>query len=564
MTKASREGSGPASGESERSAGRGASTVASGILASRLMGFVREASLAFFFGAGPHSDVFRTALRGPNLIQNLLGEQTLSAAFIPIYSRLVAEGRDEDAGRFAGAIFGLLLALTAVVSAVGVLLAEPIVAVLAPGYLGDAARISAGVAEVDRYPLAVAAVKIIFPMTALLVLSAWSLGILNSHRRFFLPYFAPVLWNASIIAALWWIGPGDRDRLLLAGCIGALVGGGLQFLVQLPLVARVLNGFRFSLSPRVGGVKEAIGAFAPLTAGRGAVQLSSYLDQFLASFLAAGALAALGWAQILYILPISLFGMSVAAAELPELAVRTDRPRREEMRLRLEDGLRRMLFLTVPTVLGYLLFGFLIVGGLYRRGSFRLDDNWLVYLVLCGYTVGLLASNSSRVVNNVFFALGKTAIPARIAIERVVLSGVLGTAGMLWLDRYSVTAALGLSVGQRELRLGALGLALAAGVTSWYELARLARALGKELPSFEAPLRYVGRASAAAAVGALPALAVWYLLPDLPLVLGACIVLAVYALSYFAVAKQLGLDELQTWLGAFSRRRPKNRGRGDE
>ena len=373
-----------------------ASRVALGILTSRAFGFLRESVLAFFFGAGPHADVFRIALRGPNVLQNLLGEQTLSASFIPIYTRMVGAGKEEEAGRFAGAILGLLLAVASSVALLGVLLAEPIVAVLAPGYLGDAARLAAGTAEVDRYGLAVTAVRIVFPMTAVLVLSAWSLGVLNSHRRFFLAYFAPVLWNISIIAALWlaaytgWQALGGperamaqtafRDRLLIGACIGALVGGLLQFMVQLPLVLRLLKGFRLSVSTRVEGVSQALAAFAPLAAGRGAVQLSGYLDLVLASFLVPGAIAALGWAQILYLLPIALFGVSVAAAELPELSVRTSPSERAGLDQRLDASIRQMAFLTVPTVVGYLCLGFTFVGGLFRRGSFGLQDLALIHI----------------------------------------------------------------------------------------------------------------------------------------------------------------------------------------
>ena len=320
------------SSESPRSPVGGAQRVALGMAASKIAGFAREIGLAYYFGVGPHTDVFRTALRGPNLLQNLLGEQSLSASFIPVYSRMISSGRSEDAGRFAGAIFGLLLALTAALQLTGVVLAEPVVTLVAAGYLTDAAGVATGERSVDRFPLAVRAVRIMFPMAGVLVLSAWSLGILNSHRRFFLPYLAPALWNAAIITALIIVGgqlnlqPGlatdsrDLDRLLIAGCVGALVGGVLQFLIQLPLVFRCLRGFRISFSHRVAGVGEALKAFVPLLAGRGAVQLSGYLDLLLASFLVAGALAALGWAQTLYLLPIGLFGMSVAAAELPELS----------------------------------------------------------------------------------------------------------------------------------------------------------------------------------------------------------------------------------------------------
>lgn len=556
--------------------GGGATRVALGIFSSRILGLIREASLGFFFGAGPHADVFRTALRGPNVLQNLLGEQTLSVSFIPVYSRMLEEGREEEAGRFAGAVFGLLLALAAGLALTGILLARPIVALLAPGFLGDAARVAAGTAGVDRFPLAVAAVRFIFPMTGLLVLSAWAMGVLNSHRRFFLPYFAPVVWNAAIIAALWIVGGqwseqfrggGARistsalDQILIAACAGALVGGLLQFAVQIPLVTRVLKGFRPSLSTRVPGVRSALRAFTPLAAGRGVVQLSSYLDIVLASLLAAGAPAVLGYAQTLYILPVSLFGMSVAAAELPELARRSTPAEGLKMLPRVDAGLRQTAFLTLPTFLGYLLFGFLLVASLYRRGSFQEVDNWIVYMVLCGYTLGLPATNASRQLNNVFYSLGKTGIPARIAVARVSLSVGLGIPLMLWLDRYAVAQVVGLERVERQLYLGALGLALGAGVASWFELWRLRRALRSELPGLEIPWGRFGGLLFAALVAAVPAFILWRYFPPLLRVprgmvwiLEAVVVLTVYGTSYLAVSRKLGISELDRWLGRSSRK----------
>jgi putative peptidoglycan lipid II flippase len=547
-----------------------ASRVAVGILSSRAFGLLRESLLAFFFGAGPHADVFRIALRGPNLLQNLLGEQTLSASFIPIYSRMVAAGKAEEAGRFAGAILGLLMAVVSSVALLGVLFAEPIVAMLAPGYLGDAARVGEGLAEVDRFRLAVPAVRIVFPMTAVLVLSAWSLGVLNSHRRFFLAYFAPVLWNISIILALcltaftgWQAlgGPASalgettfRNRLLIAACIGALIGGVLQFAVQLPVVFRLLKGFRLSVSPRVEGVSKALGAFAPLAAGRGAVQLSGYFDLVLASFLVPGAIAALGWAQTLYLLPIALFGVSVAAAELPELSVQTAREDQAVLASRLDASIRKMAFLTVPTVVGYLCLGFYFVGGIFRRGNFGLQDNWLVYLVLAAYSLGLLASSTSRLLNNVFYALGRTRIPARVAVERVVLSALVGGVSMVWLDRVPVSRVAGPAAGGRELFMGAVGLALGASLGALFELWRLASALDKQGLGLRLPARSIGRMVATASLTVAPVAVMLIYMQSLPMLAKAVVALLVYVGLYLSVARLVGLPELGYWLGSLRRR----------
>ncbi|MCP4658298.1 MAG: murein biosynthesis integral membrane protein MurJ, partial [bacterium] len=302
----------------------GARFVALGILASRIFGLLRQKAIAWFFGLGPHADVLTNAFRAPNVLQNLLGEQALSASFIPVYSRMLAAGREREAGRFAGAIFGLLVAVVSVLVLLGVVFARPLVSLLAAGFLGDAELVAAGELDVDRLELTVAAVRIIFPMTGFLVLAAWALGVLNSHRRFLLPYLAPVIWSSAILAALclaaWQAGflttPKDaglaeRSSWLYAVCFGALLGGLMQFAVQLPLVLRLMGGLRVSLSLRVAGVREALTALGPALAGRGVVQLSLYLDLFLANWLQPGAPGAIQFAMVLFNLPLGVFGMSV-------------------------------------------------------------------------------------------------------------------------------------------------------------------------------------------------------------------------------------------------------------
>ncbi len=536
----------------QKAATAGAAIVALGILASRVLGFVRSRVFAHYFGVGPHSDVLTFAFRAPNVIQNLLGEGTLSAAFIPIYSRLVEDGRREEAGRFAGAVFGLLLAVAATFSLLGILLARPIVWVLAPGFR------DAG--SVDRFELAVAASRILFPMTGFLVLAVWALGVLNSHRRFFVPYVAPVVWNAAIIAGVIWAGlAGDGDtsslaglnRLLFAACWGGLAGGLLQFLVQLPTVAGVLRGFRLSFSTRVPGVREALTAFGPVVAGRGVVQLASYLDMFLAALLAEGAVAAIGYAQMPYMLPISLFGISVAAAELPELS-RLGRSR-EDLFARVRRSLRQMAFLNVPTFVGYLAFGYLIIGLLLRTGNFGRTDNWLVYLILAGYTLGLLPSTSSRLLQNTFYALGDTRTPARTATLRVALSASLGFLLMVALERYSVANLTGVAEG-RPLRLGAVGLALASAVGAWAEFLILRAALARREPAFGLPQREIGRMLLLALAAAVPAALLWRVLPPVHVAAQAAVVVGVFAAGYLLLARLTGAEEMEFWMGRFGRR----------
>src|SRR6185436_8162251 len=207
----------------------GAVLVAAGILASRLAGLVRLQVFAHYFGLqSDAADAFNAAFRIPNLLQNLFGEGALSASFIPVYALLLGRGDAREADRVAGAVGALLAFTTAVLVALGVAAAPVLIAVIAPGFSGD------------KRELTILLVRVLFPGAGLLVLSAWCLGVLNSHRRFLLSYAAPVMWNAAMIATLVAFGgatPLPRLAVLLAW--GSVAGSALQFAVQLPVVLRV-------------------------------------------------------------------------------------------------------------------------------------------------------------------------------------------------------------------------------------------------------------------------------------------------------------------------------------
>ena len=473
----------------ESGTARAASMVGAGIFLSRVAGFVRESVFAFFFGNSATADVWRVALRTPNVIQNLLGEGTLSASFIPVYSELLEEGREKDAGAFAGAALGILAVTAFSAALLGILLAPVIIAVFYPAW------------EPWQQALAVSLTRVLFVMAAVLTVSAWALGILNTHRRFFVSYVAPVLWNVAMIAVLITFGAWLRwgpERLVVALAWGALAGSAFQLGVQLPWVLPALGHFRLSLSRKVAGVQEALRNFLPVVAARGMVNLSGWLDTVLAALLATGAVAALGYAQTLYLLPISLFGMSIAASELPELSRRRGEGS-EAAAARVRTGLGRLAFLIVPSTLAYLALGDLFIAALFERGEFDRADTALVYAVLAAYALGLFASASSRLLSSAFFALRDTRTPARIAYLRVGISLVVGTALMLPLDRLGVAGGEGGAA--QGLRLGAAGLALGATVGAWTEYLLLRRSLARAIGPHGAPRRQLAVILAAGFAG---------------------------------------------------------------
>ncbi len=512
-----------ATGESPPSkAGAFARLVAAGILLSRIAGLIRERIFAQYFGTSFAADAFKAALRAPNVLQNLLGEGTLSASFIPVYSELLAQGRREEAGRVAGAIFALLLAAAGALTLLGVLFAPVIVSVFSPGFEGE------------RRELTIAAIRIIFPMTGTLVLSAWALGILNSHRRFFLAYVAPVLWNAAMIATLLWFGPRQSQANLVTTLAwGALVGGVLQFLVQLPRVLRLERALRIRWAPRIEGVRVAVRNAVPAIMGRGVVQLSGYLDLVLASLLAPGAFATITYAATIYLLPVSLFGMSVAAAELPELS-RQRQAAHSVLRERVNDGLRQLLVYVVPSFVAFILLGDILVGGLYQTGEFDRADTLLVWAVLAAYGIGLLASTATRLYNSAFFALQDTKTPAKIAAARVTLAAAVGAGLMLLLQRYTLA-------GQP---LGPVGIAIGAGVGAWFELLLLRRSLRRQLGGYlGAGAGQLLRLLAAAVAAALLARGIDWALPAMHPILLAIATLIPFGIAYFGLARLFGVAE---------------------
>jgi len=526
----------------------GSTLVAAGILSSRIAGLVRDRMLAAWFGTGLHADVLSAGLRMPNLLQNLLGEGTLSASFVPVYSELLGKGRVEEAGRVAGAVFALLVAIAAAVSLIGIALAPLLVSVFTPGFDGE------------RRELMIAVTRIIFPMAGVLVLSAWALGVLNSHRRFFLPYFAPVLWNAAIIAAL--VAFGSRvslDGLLMAAAWGALAGGLLQFGVQLPVVLRLDRELRITTGRREPAFREAVRNAGPAILGRGVVQLSTYADLFLASLLAIGAPARLRFAQTLYVLPISLFGMSVAAAALPDLS-RLRQEGADALRVQTRAALCRVAFHVVPSFVALTVLGDVFVAGLFQTGEFGRPDVLLVWATLAAYSIGLIPSTGARVYQSAFFALRDTRSPARIAAARVAISAAAGAALMIQFEPIAIgplaiPAGAFRDVTVAGLPLGPVGLALGAAAGAWAEWALLRRRLVRRIGRCGVEAGPLARMFAAAAAAAAVGHGVRVLLTEAHPLVAAVATAAGFGAAYYTAGWVLGLDEARAVLARLRLRR---------
>jgi len=504
--------------------GGAAFLVAAGILLSRIAGLIRQRVLGYYLATSPAADAYTAALRIPNFLQNLLGEGVLSASFIPVYAALRARGEEEQARKVAGAVAGLLTAATGALALIGVAATPWLVDLIAPGFQGDTRA------------LAVVLVRIFFPGISLLVLSAFCIGVLNSHHKFFLSYVAPVVWSAAIIAALI-VGahvgpPGDQARIAIWAAWGAVAGGALQLLVQLPLVLRLLGkGVRLSLGRGDAQVKEVVRNFLPVVAGRGVVQLSAYVDMLIASWMVSGTVAAFGYAQTIYLLPVSLFGMAVSAAALPSMSAEADV--REKLHAQTEAGLRTIAFPVVPTVAAFLILGDVICAALFQTGNFRARDTEYVWLFLIGSTVGLLAATMARLYSSAFYALRDTRTPLRYATLRVVLTGGLGAFAALKLpDLLHVDA-----------RYGAVGLTGSAGIAGWIEFALLRRRLAERIGQCGLPKGLLPRLWASAVLAAGVGLLTKLALPPMHPIARAVIVLGPFGVVYLGSTLALGVAE---------------------
>jgi putative peptidoglycan lipid II flippase len=523
------------SSERRRTTGGAAALVAAGILLSRLTGLVRSRVFAYYFGLQNDSaDAFNAALRIPNVLQNLFGEGALSASFIPVYASLLARGERREADRVAGAVASLLALVVAVLVLGGVLATPLLIDAIAPGFHGD------------KRLLTIAIVRVLFPGTGILVMSAWCLGILNSHHKFLLSYASGVMWNVAMIGVLVIFGahtPLPRLAVILAW--GSVLGSALQFLIQVPAVWRLAPELRFALDTTSKHVRLVGRNFLPAFVSRGVVQASAYIDALLASLLPTGAVTGLANAQLLYLLPVSLFGMSVAAAELPAMSgvAGVDAAGAAALRQRLDSGLRHIAFFVVPSAMAFLALGDVVASAVLQTGRFRHEDAVIVWRILAGSAVGLLASTLGRLYSSTYYALRDTRTPLRFAIVRVALTTVLGYLFAFPLPRWLGVPPL----------WGTAGLTASAGLAGWVEMLLLRRTMNARIGRTGLPAAYVAKLWSAAAVAAAAGWGVKLALPALHPIVAGALVLLPYGLVFLSVTLALRVPEAASAMARFVR-----------
>jgi putative peptidoglycan lipid II flippase len=378
-----------------------------------------------------------------------------------------------------------------------------------------------------------------------MILSGWCLGVLNTHRRFFLAYSAPAVWNVAQIAVLLTVGGVLVEaRLTVALAWGALAGSGLQLLIQLPTTLRLLGRLHWGLQLATPGVRRVIRTWIPVVFGAGVYQVSSIVETQLASLLEQGAVAILGYAQLVANVPVALFGISVAAAALPELSRDAVGPGLDTLRRRVAEAARRIAFFIVPSAFGCAALATPIIAALFQTGAFGPDETALAAGVLAAFAIGLPAQASVRLLASGHYALGDTKTPVKIAAVSVVIS-----AGMAFL---------------LMRRFGVAGIALGTSIAAYVNMSlnswQLARRLGGILVAPDK--RAIGVAALGAAAATLAGVAVASALTPYGIWLTAGAALGSFVGVYAGVTLLLGHPDARRLAASATRKWRQEPGQG--
>ncbi|MCP9438929.1 MAG: murein biosynthesis integral membrane protein MurJ [Nitrospira sp.] len=456
---------------------KAAGVIGAGTFASRILGFIRDMVLARLFGATPAADAFFVAFRVPSLLRELFAEGSMSSAFIPVFTEYRTTRGKQEVWDLASAVFTTLLTVVTLVTVMGMLAAPWLVQLLAPGFEDHPGKLA----------LTTMLARIMFPYLLFISLAALAMGILNSVRAFAAPAFSPLFLNLSIIGCSLGLSP-LLEEPIIAAAIGVTVGGAAQFAMQLPSLRRrgLLFGFRFN--PGHPGLRRIGRLMVPSLVGLSVTQINLTVSTVLGSFFSGGP-TYLFYGMRLIQFPLGVFGVALGMAILPTLSAQAAKGALDELRTTLGFGLRMILFIMVPAMVGLILLRVPIVHLFFEHGTFTAQDTAETALTVLCYAVGLWAFGGVRIIVSAFYSLQDTTTPA-------VSAAIAVTANIL----FSLTLMV---------PLGAAGLALATALAAMVNGGILVTVLNRRLGGVE--WSSVGRSSLRVLAACVPmALVCWW------------------------------------------------------
>jgi putative peptidoglycan lipid II flippase len=434
---------------------RAAGVVGAATLLSRILGYVRDMVIAYFFGTADAADAFFVAFRIPNLFRRLFAEGSLTVSFIPVFTRYLVQESKKNAYEFASIVFTLLSIVLVLFSCLGIVCSPLIVKIMAWGFVDEKAK----------YELTVLLTRIMFPYIFFISLVALCMGILNSLKHFAAPALAPVLLNLTMIISVIALMP-FFSQPVLALAIGVILGGFLQLALQVPFLKKKGLSLTFNFNFSHPGVKKMAKLMLPAVLGAAVYQLNTMIITMLASFLPAGSVSYLYYSDRIFQFPLALFGISLATALLPAMADQAARNRMEDLKDSLSQGLKLIFFISIPAMAGLIILRVPIVRMLFQRGVFTADATLLTANALFYFTIGLWAVAGVRVVVNVFYALQDIWTPVKVAMLSILCNLVMSVVLMKPLQHAGLALAVSLSsmlnlvvlLSILRIRLGKLGI----------------------------------------------------------------------------------------------------------
>lgn len=396
---------------------KAAAIVGLAVLSSRLLGLAREVIFAGLFGAGRNMDAFFVAFKAPNLLRDLFAEGALSTAFITVFSKKIQTEGDQSAWQLANKMATLVVIFMSGITLGGIIFADWIIALLAPGF------------EPAKAELTILLTRIMYPFILLVSLAALVMGILNAKNVFGLPAMASSFFNlGSIIGGVslgWWIDPTFGARALIGLACGTLLGGFLQFAIQLPGLHRLGYHFRPDFQWRDSGVQKILSLMIPSVIAGSAVQVNVMVNSIFASFLQDGAVSWLQYAFRLMQLPLGIFGVAIATVTLPVVAKIATSGDMKPFRETLGKALRLAIFLTLPSAVGLALLAQPIISLIYQRGKFTADESFRTAEALQLYAIGLAGYACIKVLAPAFYAIDRKWIPMLVSFGAIAFNVLL-------------------------------------------------------------------------------------------------------------------------------------------
>ena len=415
-------------GEDQQRVTRSAGVVGFAVMGSRLLGLIREQVIAYFFVSGVSADAFYAAFRIPNLMRDLFGEGVLSKAFVAMFTATEMEDGEEAAWRLANRVFHLIALTLTIITVVGIFAAPLIVKVMFPGKGFDVElEPEQAFGFTNKRDLTVYLTRIMFPFLPLVSFAAIAMGLLNSKGKFGIPSSASSFFNlGSVVVGVWGYYASQSIGLhpTTGIAVGVIVGGALQFLIQVPSMWRVGFRYRPSISFRDARVQQLMRLLGPAILGAAALQINVFVNSQFAS-VGEGWMAWINWAFRLMHLPIGIFGVAISIAALPNLAKLVVANDLDGYRQSFSYALRLVMLLTIPASIGLMVLDAPICRLIFEWGKTTAIDTQQTANALFFYAFGLCGFSAVKIATDGFYAFNDTRTPVKVSLCTIALNIIL-------------------------------------------------------------------------------------------------------------------------------------------